>query len=66
MNSNSIIVSEYLASLKEDSELDYLFPMLLNIMGYRIAQTALLAVLENIDVNMSSSYLPSFLHDSHD
>ncbi len=40
MNSNSIIVSEYLASLKEDSELDYLFPMLLNIMGFRIVQTA--------------------------
>lgn len=40
MNSNSIIVREYLASLKEDSELDYLFPILLNIMGFRIIQTA--------------------------
>ncbi|WFO15802.1 hypothetical protein M601_019060 [Cellulophaga baltica 4] len=40
MNSNSIIVREYLASLKEDSELDYLFPILLNIIGFRIIQTA--------------------------
>jgi len=40
MNSNSIIVREYLASLKEDSELDYLFPILLSLMGYRIVQTA--------------------------
>ena len=40
MNSNSIIVKEYLASLKEDSELDYLFPILLNLMGFRIIQTA--------------------------
>jgi hypothetical protein len=40
MNSNSIIVREYLASLKEDSELDYLFPILLNLMGFRIIQTA--------------------------
>jgi len=40
MNSNSVIVREYLASLKEDSELDYLFPILLNLMGFRIIQTA--------------------------
>lgn len=40
MNSNSIIVQEYLSSLKEDKELDYLFPKLLNLMGYRIVQTA--------------------------
>lgn len=40
MNSNSIIVREYLSSLKEDSELDYLFPILLNLMGFRIVQTA--------------------------
>ena len=40
MSSNNIIVSEYLSSLKEDTELDYLFPMLLNIMGFRIVQTA--------------------------
>jgi hypothetical protein len=40
MNSNSIIVREYLSSLKEDKELDYLFPILLNLMGFRIIQTA--------------------------
>lgn len=40
MNSSSIIVREYLSSLKEDSELDYLFPILLNVMGFRIIQTA--------------------------
>lgn len=40
MSSNKAIVREYLASLKEDSELDYLFPILLNLMGYRIIQTA--------------------------
>lgn len=40
MSSNSIIVREYLASLKEDSELDYLFPILLNLMGFSIIQTA--------------------------
>lgn len=40
MNSNSIIVREYLGSLKEDSELDYLFPILINLMGFRIIQTA--------------------------
>ncbi|MCZ4696415.1 hypothetical protein DWB61_17255 [Ancylomarina euxinus] len=41
MNSNSIIVQEYLGSLKEDKELDYLFPLLLSVMGFRIVQTAL-------------------------
>lgn len=40
MNSNNIIIREYLESLKEDRELDYLFPILLNAMGYRIIQTA--------------------------
>lgn len=40
MSSNNIIVREYLSSLKEDSELDYLFPILLNLMGFRIIQTA--------------------------
>lgn len=40
MNSNNIIVQEYLGSLKEDQELDYLFPILLNVMGFRIVQTA--------------------------
>lgn len=40
MSSNNVIVREYLSSLKEDSELDYLFPILLNIMGFRIVQTA--------------------------
>ena len=40
MNSNNIIVREYLSSLKENSELDYLFPILINLMGFRIVQTA--------------------------
>lgn len=40
MSSNNIIVQEYLGSLKEDKELDYLFPILLNSMGFRIIQTA--------------------------
>lgn len=40
MSSNNIIVQEYLSSLKEDKELDYLFPILLSSMGYRIVQTA--------------------------
>jgi hypothetical protein len=35
-----MIVREYLSSLKEDSELDYLFPIVLNLMGFRIIQTA--------------------------
>jgi len=40
MNSNTLIIGEYLSSLKEDKELDYLFPLLLNLMGFRIVQTA--------------------------
>lgn len=39
MGSNNIIVREYLESLKEDKELDYLFPMLLVLMGFRIKST---------------------------
>tara|TARA_R110002050_G_scaffold244823_1_gene382411 strand:+ start:3386 stop:5080 length:1695 start_codon:yes stop_codon:yes gene_type:complete len=39
-SSNNIIVQEYLSSLKEDSELDSLFPILLNVMGFHIIQTA--------------------------
>ena len=39
MGSNNIIVREYLESLKEDQELDYLFPILLDIMGFRIVAT---------------------------
>ncbi|MEP7108378.1 MAG: hypothetical protein ABI760_10350 [Ferruginibacter sp.] len=39
MGSNTLIVSEYLASLKEDSKLDYLFPILLSLLGYRIIAT---------------------------
>jgi hypothetical protein len=35
-----MIVREYLSSLKEDSELDYLFPIVLSLMGFRIIQTA--------------------------
>ena len=33
------IVKQYIASLKEDGELDYLFPLLLERMGYRILST---------------------------
>lgn len=33
------IVRQYVASLKEDSELDYIFPILLERMGYRILST---------------------------
>lgn len=33
------IVKEYVASLKEDGELDYIFPLLLERMGYRILST---------------------------
>lgn len=40
-SSDKIIVREYLESLKEDKELDYLFPILLNLMGFRIIQTAI-------------------------
>lgn len=40
MGSDTIFVREYLESLKEDSELDYLFPILLSTMGFRIITTA--------------------------
>lgn len=40
MNSNKLIIQDYLSSLKEDVELDYLFPLLLSVMGFRIVQTA--------------------------
>jgi hypothetical protein len=40
MGSNNILVKEYLESLKEDKELDYLFPILLNLMGFKIVTTA--------------------------
>ncbi len=39
MNNNSIFIQEYLSTLKEDSELDYLFPLLLKSMGYKIIRT---------------------------
>lgn len=39
MGSNKIIVREYLESLKEDKELDYLFPILLVLMGFKIKST---------------------------
>lgn len=39
-SSNIILVKEFLSSLKEDQELDHLFPLLLNVMGFRIVQTA--------------------------
>ncbi len=40
MGANSIIVKEYLESLKEDKELDYLFPLLLSMMGFDVITTA--------------------------
>lgn len=40
MGSNNIIIREYLESLKEDNELDYLFPLLLNAMKFRVVATA--------------------------
>ena len=33
------IIKEYVASLKEDGELDYIFPLLLERMGFRILST---------------------------
>lgn len=33
------IIKEYVASLKEDGELDYIFPLLLERMGYRVLST---------------------------
>ncbi|MEY8761265.1 hypothetical protein [Chryseobacterium tongliaoense] len=40
MSSNTLIVQDYLSSLKEDSELDYIFPLLLQSLKFRIVQTA--------------------------
>jgi len=40
MIADNIIVKEYLENLKEDGELDFLFPILLNLMGFRIITTA--------------------------
>lgn len=39
MGSNTLIIREYLESLKEDGELDSLFPILLNLMGFRVVST---------------------------
>lgn len=39
MGANNIIVREYLESLKEDKELDNLFPILLESMGFQIVST---------------------------
>lgn len=36
---NNRVISEYLESLKEDNELDYIFPILLESMGFRIVST---------------------------
>ena len=33
------IIKQYIASLKEDDELDFIFPMLLERMGYRVLST---------------------------
>lgn len=33
------IIKQYIASLKEDNELDYIFPLLLERMGYRVLST---------------------------
>ena len=33
------ILREYIESLKEDNELDYIFPILLQAMGFRIVST---------------------------
>ncbi|WP_185208002.1 hypothetical protein [Chryseobacterium sp. C3] len=40
MSSNTLIVQDYLSSLKEDSELDYIFPLLLQSLKFRVVQTA--------------------------
>ena len=39
MDNTRIIVREYLESLKEDGELDYLFPILLDLMGFQLVTT---------------------------
>ncbi len=36
---NNRVISEYLESLKEDNELDYIFPILLESMGFQIVST---------------------------
>ncbi len=36
---NNRVISEYLESLKEDDELDYIFPILLESMGFQIVST---------------------------
>lgn len=36
---NNRVIREYLESLKEDNELDYIFPILLESMGFRIVST---------------------------
>jgi len=41
MNIGSIIVMNYLKSLKEDAQLDAIFPMLLHVLGYEILSTPL-------------------------
>lgn len=33
------IIKQYVESLKEDNELDYIFPILLERMGYRVLST---------------------------
>ena len=33
------IIKQYIESLKEDQELDYIFPILLERMGYRVLST---------------------------
>lgn len=33
------IIKQYVKSLKEDNELDYIFPILLERMGYRVLST---------------------------
>jgi hypothetical protein len=40
MRSDNIFIREYLETLKEDRELDALFPLLLSVMGFRIVTTA--------------------------
>ena len=39
MNLNSLIVQGYLESLKEDGELDSIFPVLLRVMGFHVIST---------------------------
>ncbi|RFM34408.1 hypothetical protein [Chitinophaga silvisoli] len=39
MDSNKLMVRDYLDSLKEDTELDFIFPLLLTVLGYRVIVT---------------------------